>query len=94
MQATKQSVAPSPRESETVHRFLVDAEEPLWVADYEHPGIFEQRWTVFSPEGSMLGHVDTPPGFRVDDIGSDYVLGRWQDELNVEEIHLCRLIED
>jgi hypothetical protein len=61
------------------------------VLDYAHPGSDERRWTVFSPEGRALGSVVTPPGLRVLEIGRDYVLGVWQDELDVEYVRMHRL---
>jgi hypothetical protein len=70
---------------------MVDAAGDLWVLDYPRPGSDERRWTVFSGEGVALGTVLTPPGLRVLDIGTDYVLGVWQDELDVEYVRLFRL---
>lgn len=69
----------------------VDPDGNLWVLDYAAPGSEERRWTVFSPEGRALGSVITPPGLRVLEIGRDYVLGVWQDELDVEFVRLHRL---
>lgn len=63
----------------------------LWVSDYritpEEPG----QWTVFSPEGRMLGTVATPERMRVLDIGQDYVLGAWADDLDVEHVRMYAL---
>jgi hypothetical protein len=69
----------------------VDADGNLWVLDYARPGSDERRWTVFSPEGRALGSVATPAGLSVLEIGRDYVLGVWQDELDVEYVRLHRL---
>ena len=39
----------------------------------------------------MLGEVETPPEFQVFQIGSDFVLGRWTDDLDVEQVQLYKL---
>ncbi len=52
------------------------------------------RWTVFAPEGRWLGTVEMPEGLRVMEIGSDYVLGIWRDELDVEFVRLHRIVKD
>ncbi len=57
------------------------------------------RWHVqdaFDMRGiddSGANLVVLPPGFRPHDIGSDYVLGVWRDELGIEFVHMYDLIE-
>ena len=63
----------------------------LWVSDFVVTTDDPARWTVFDPEGRMLGAVAMPPRFRVLEIGGDYVLGVWQDELDVEHVRLFTL---
>jgi len=70
---------------------VTDAEGNLWVLDYPRPGNDERRWTVFSAEGHAVGTVVTPPALRVLEIGSDYLLGVRQDDLDVEYVRLYRL---
>ncbi len=36
-------------------------------------------WTVFDPEGRVLGFVDTPAGLEIVEIGEDYILGTTAD---------------
>jgi sugar lactone lactonase YvrE len=71
----------------------VDAEGNLWVADYRRPGDDQPRWTVFDPTGAMLGVVETPERFSIHQIGSDFVLGSWADDMDVEHVRLYRLIK-
>ncbi|MET0400302.1 MAG: 6-bladed beta-propeller [Longimicrobiaceae bacterium] len=63
----------------------------LWVRDYwitpDDPG----QWTVFNPEGRMLGTVATPARVRILEIGRDYVLGAWADDLDVEHVRMFAL---
>lgn len=79
-------------------RFLVDDGGNLWVSEYfmGRTGMTpdEGTWTVFDPEGRMLGVVETPPQFKVFQIGPDWVLGVHRDELGVERVKLFRLMKE
>lgn len=75
-------------------RLLVDSEGNLWVADYSQERGADGTWSVFDPEGRFLGSVETPTGGRVLQIGSDFVLGIWRDELDVEYVRLYELIKN
>jgi hypothetical protein len=72
----------------------VDAEGNLWVGGYQRPGDDQPRWTVFDPDGVMLGVVETPRRFRIYEIGHDYVLGRGADDLDVEHIQIYDLLKE
>ena len=72
---------------------LVDAGGNLWVADHPGAKTMPTRWAVFTPEGRLLGTVTTPDGFRVREIGSDYVLGQRADDTEIEHVVLYRLIK-
>ncbi len=69
----------------------LDADGNLWVREYTWQSGVERRWTVFDAEGRMLGDVTTPPGLRVTQIGQDFVLGTWRDDLDVEHVRLYPL---
>ncbi len=72
---------------------VVDRLDYLWVQDFEVPG--ERRpgvlWTVFDPEGRVLGYVETPEGLEIHEIGEDYILGQTYDALNVEYVQVWSL---
>lgn len=70
--------------------FLDDAGN-LWVHDFEPTPSTPPRWTVFDPEGRMLGSVALPDRFRPMQIGSDFVLGVWSDDLDVQHVRMYRL---
>jgi hypothetical protein len=86
-------------------RILVSPDGHLWVEEY--PTLDEQSpeswdggfslglrpWSVFDPDGGWLGTVIMPDGLRVTEIGSDYVLGIWKDELDVSFVHLHRIVK-
>ncbi len=81
--------------------FRIDTEGCLWVEVYRDAAArtalqygratYAAEWYVFDPEGQWLGVVTTPPGFRPTDIGSDYLLGMWEDEFEVEHVQLYEL---
>ena len=71
---------------------ILDRSGNLWLAEYlvldETP-----LWQVLSPEGVWLGSVSLPPGGRVSEIGEDYVLGTWRDEMDVETVRMYELFK-
>ena len=102
IRATESEQAQSRRQYQTVpvaeyfpafESIMRDALDHLWVEEYEVPG--EERpgslWTVFDPEGQVLGFVETPEGLWIFEIGEDYILGRTLDELNVEYVQVWPL---
>jgi hypothetical protein len=72
----------------------VDVDGSLWVEDYRYDGDEQPpRWTVFDSEHRMLGTVDLPEGPEVHQIGSDFVLGVWRDEMDVEHVQLYGVLK-
>lgn len=84
---------PFPETVPAYQDLLVDAEGYLWVQDYSLPGEQRLHWTVFDPEGVMLGRLETPLRFRIYQIGSDFVLGRWTDDMDIEHVRLYQLLK-
>jgi hypothetical protein len=84
---------PFPDDMASYGQYVVDSEGNLWVADIRRPNDDQPRWKVFDPEGALLGTIEIPPRFVVYEIGSDFVLGRWRDDLDVEHIRLYELIK-
>lgn len=78
-------------------RLLVDAAGNLWVSEYveRRSGLSPDAstWTVFDPQGRMLGNVEIPAGGAVHEIGDDYLLGVWRDDLDVEQVRSYDLIK-
>ncbi len=73
-------------------RVILDRAGNLWLAEYsvlEEPPV----WLVLSPEGHWLGSVAVPPGGRISEIGEDYVLGTWRDEMDVETVRMYGLVK-
>ena len=64
------------------------------------PGPIRFRSTFFAPDGTWLGTVSLPPRlvrayihYRSPylEIGDDYILGVWKDELDVQYVRMYRL---
>ena len=69
-----------------------DSEGNLWVRRFLP--VYDQgpdEWWVFGTDGAFLARVDLPPAFRLDAIGSDFLLGVRADELGVEHVVRFRL---
>ncbi len=72
---------------------MADLKGHLWVREFELPG--EERpnpvWTIFDPDGRVLGYVDTPAGLNIYEIGDDYILGIARDDMRVEYVQVWTL---
>jgi hypothetical protein len=84
---------PRPATRPAYSSLKVDTEACLWLAQYKLPSQVDEptTWEVFSESGEWLGKVHTPSRFTVYEIGADYVLGLWRDELDVEHVQLLGL---
>ena len=80
----------------------VDAMGRVWLNRGRMPGEPREFFAVFSPEGEWLAEITMPPGLDRGtegsngpgmDIGRDYLLGVWRDELGVETIRMYRLTD-
>ena len=73
-------------------RLMADALGYLWVGEYRSPAdATPTPITVFDAGGKLVGRLTFPDRFTVLEIGVDYVLGRYTDELDVEYLRLYRL---
>ncbi len=79
---------PHPETLPAFTTIMSDALDHLWVREYDVPGdeITRRLWTVFDPEGRVLGYVEMPQGMVIDEIGADYVLGRRLGELGEVQV--------
>lgn len=81
---------PLPDRLPAYEQIILDRTGNLWMAEYlvldETP-----LWQVIAPNGQWLGSVTLPPGGRISEIGQDYVLGTWRDEMDVETVRMYGL---
>jgi hypothetical protein len=82
---------PYPEAKPAFDAIQLDAEGNLWVQEFSYARDEPSQWNVFDAEHQFLGTVATPPGFVIHDIGRDYVLGAWRDDMEVEHIRLYTL---
>ncbi len=84
---------PLPETLPAYEALQVDRAGNLWVQLFEVPGAPERTWSVFRADGAWLGDVAFPDRFRPLEIGDDYVLGRFGDDLDVEHVQVWELIK-
>lgn len=64
-------------------RLLVDPDGNAWVAGATPLDDGPTTWLVFSPDGALLGRVETPRGLEVLHVGRDELLGVVTDDFDV-----------
>ncbi|MYA12156.1 MAG: hypothetical protein F4087_06380 [Gemmatimonadetes bacterium] len=80
------AVMPLPEIMPAFSRLLVDEVGWLWAELYRFDVRAPVTWLVFGPNGEGFGSVDMPPDLDIRQIGRDFVLGVWHDELKVEYV--------
>jgi hypothetical protein len=73
--------------------FTVDAGGNLWVIGPRVLPSDPASADVFSPDGKLLGQVDLPAGVSPYEIGRDYLLGVWKDEMELEHVRMYRIVQ-
>jgi hypothetical protein len=63
----------------------------IWVELFRPPQDSTPRWMVFDSSGVARGTLESPRQLEVHDIGPDYILGRWRDDLGAEYVRRYRL---
>ena len=85
---------PVPKELPPFTGIHVDVGGNVWVQQYEAPANIRRRvYDVFAPSGVFLGSVAFPNGFRVLQIGDDFVLGRSTGEMDEPYVELWELMK-
>lgn len=84
---------PLPSSRPAYSKLLIDDEGCVWTASYRIPGQPEgpMDWLTFDSAGTWLGRVRMPDRFSPLDIGGDFVLGVWQDPLDVQHVQIRSL---
>ncbi len=77
-----------------IEKLLVTESGQLWVQDYDRPDYpgADVGWLLLSDDGEqVLGRLSHKPDFTIMAVGSDWVLGTFIDELDVEYLDLRAL---
>lgn len=80
---------PIPEHYPAITGLRVSEDGDLWVRRYSLDSE-PARWDVFS-DGELVARVTTPDRLQVTEIGGDYVLGVWTDELDVQTVRMFRI---
>jgi hypothetical protein len=68
-------------------QLMVDSDGHLWVRHYKQRwSVGPETWSVFAPEGHLLGTIQTPEDLQVRQIERDFILGIWTDELDIRYV--------
>ena len=72
---------------------LVDVEGYVWLREFVYADDDEPHrpWFVFDRAGVWQGRVLVPSQFEPFEIGSEYMLGRWESDLGVESVRVLAL---
>lgn len=70
---------------------LVTRQGRIWSTPLFPPAPAASTWTVYDLEGREVATVELPGRFEPQDVGADYVLGRFRDELEINYIRLYGL---
>lgn len=81
-----------PEHVPVISSILGDKGGRLWVEAATWTADAPSLWSVFDSVGQWLTDVTLPRGGRVFEIGEDYILGVWRDELDVEQVRVYELI--
>jgi hypothetical protein len=63
----------------------------VWVSSYPATRADQTRYIVISARGAPTAMLTVPAGFRVTDVGPDFVVGIHQDDDGVESVRVYRL---
>ncbi len=75
----------------TVRFLRVTDDGWIWASDRRPPADTALSWTVYDLSGEVVAQLRTPPRFLPHEIGPDYILGRFQDEMDINYVRLYAL---
>ncbi|MGH7467932.1 MAG: hypothetical protein ACRENP_08090 [Longimicrobiales bacterium] len=64
----------------------------VWAQEYQAPEADTLTWSIFQADGAWLANIQVPARLRVLHVGGDNVLALSRNELDVESVHVYRLI--
>ena len=84
--------APHPPHLPTFESLHVDPDGNIWAGQKRYgAGDDTDEFFVFAADGRYLGVVEVPASLSVLQIGSDFILAQFRDDLDVNYVHLYRI---
>ncbi len=72
----------------------IDEAGYLWVADQVPDPRMRRPWLVYDRNAQVVGRLQTPAAFDPQQIGADFILGRWRDGNGIEHVQMYSLTRD
>lgn len=82
---------PTADTTRTVRYLRVADDGWIWMADRRPPADSAIDWRIYDLRGRPVARIRTPPRFQPHEIGPDYMLGRYQDDLDLNYVRLYGL---
>jgi hypothetical protein len=76
-----------PATKPSLDQLVISNDGHIWARHFNVDQAQPALWTVFEPSGRAVARISTRPGFRLDEVGADYLLGTWIDADGVPFIH-------
>lgn len=73
------------------YQLVVDELGYVWLQEYEPPFGLGALWTVIGPGGEVAARLELPVPLRIHQVGPDWILGTWTDELDEPRVRMYRL---
>ena len=67
----------------------------LWIRRYRSP--LEEdfnTWDIYDPDGRLTSFIRIPASARIDELGEDYLMGIFRNELDIEMVQKYRLVKN
>jgi hypothetical protein len=65
----------------------------LWVLEYTWHRNEATHWSIFGGDGVAVAELTLPPGYHPLHIGTDHLVLRTRDELDVESVQVHRILK-
>jgi len=66
----------------------------LWVEEQVPDPRMRRPWLIYDPNARLVGRAATPASFDPQQIGPDFILGRWRDGNGIEHVQLYDLVRE
>ena len=82
------AAVPYPESKPFFRELAADPSGHLWVQPWERGSEDRNRWLVFAPSGRLTAEVEVPAAHTILDLGTDYAVTVWKDDLDLEYVRI------